>query len=137
MDEKDYWAGYSKRLRQYGKGFCEYWYNPDPEFIKKACADCSVNPRNENYDPTRQGQGLNGTCFYWLMHSTSLELAKGKLLIKEQPTQQEREEEQRRWTANQELNQQIKYREAVEQQRRNDSIDLKLDFLSRPNPFTK
>ncbi len=45
------------------------------------------------------------------------------------------EEQQRRWTANQELRQQIQYREIVQQVQYNRQINQLLDFQSRPNPF--
>ncbi len=40
-----------------------------------------------------------------------------------------------RWHANNELNQRINYRHAVEQVQRNYQMDQHLDFMSRPNPF--
>jgi hypothetical protein len=48
---------------------------------------------------------------------------------------QTRVEDAQRWHANQELNQRINYRQAVEQVRRNESRDQILEMRARPNPF--
>jgi hypothetical protein len=99
---------------------CVMYMSPD----SSVCINCVARPLGPNYDPSKKMSGPGLICPY------ERGIGSPKVILINN-----REEDQRRWTATEELRQQIVNREAVQQVKQNIQIDKTLERMARPNPF--